>query len=223
MSHIATLSTVAQTFDSVKSLNSQLSFPMLNSMIHHKAPLPSRKLIVSYPLLYKYSPYGVSSSRRVLTRSLFIKKFDHIRDCLRQPLGLTTAQREVTLRILRLYAYYGAAYPKESQITEDPGCKKATFWRTIRLLRELGLVQVVNRYVIRPHAQISNLYRLDKLVLVIARYLAEHGIPFLEKWLRPMLTMSGAHFWTLAFVAARETDFEGERLLPSLLPLASCK
>jgi len=126
---------------------------------------------------------------------LLLKKYDQIRDCLVDYAELTTAQREVTLRLLRLWAYYGYVYPKESTITSEPGCSKATFWRTIRLLEELGLVRVINRYVIRPHAQISNLYRFDKLLLVIARYLAEHGQAFQEKWLEPYLRLPGRVFW----------------------------
>jgi hypothetical protein len=43
--------------------------------------------------------------------------------------------------------------------------------------------------------QISNLYLLHKLLLVIARYLAEHGVQFFEKWLRPYLSMPGRSFW----------------------------
>lgn len=166
-----------------------------NSMIHHNVLQGRNKIIVSYGSIYKGTPYGVSRTYRVLSPQLLLKKYDLIRDCLAFTLGLTVAQREVTLRLLRLWAYYGSVYPKESQITELPGCSKATFWRTIHLLEESHLLQVINRYVIRPHAQISNLYRLDKLILVIARYLAEHGIPFLEKWLTPVLTMPAQSFY----------------------------
>jgi len=101
--------------------------------------------------------------------------------------------------LLRYRAYYGNVYPKEAQITLEPGCKKATFWRTIRLLKEQGLLQVVNRFVMRPHAQISNLYRLDKLVLALARYIAEHGHHFYEDWLQPYLSMPGREFWSQIF------------------------
>jgi hypothetical protein len=38
---------------------------------------------------------------------------------------------------------------------------------------------------------------LDRLLLVIARYLAEHGVPFYQKWLQPYLAMSGSQFWPL--------------------------
>ncbi len=195
MQSIHSPSTVAQTFLPVKpSIPSIPSIPS-NSMIHHKYSLPPDRIIVSYKRLKSSPPYGVSPSYRVLSPGLLLKKYNLVRDCLAGPLGLTNCQRELTLRLLRLWAYYGKVYPKESQITEDPGCSKATFWRTIQLLKGLGLVHVVNRYVIRPHAQISNLYRLDKLVLVIARYLAEQGTPFREKWLEPYLVMPGRLFW----------------------------
>lgn len=186
---------VAQPFSPVKSINSQLPLFSLDSMIHHKVRDP---YIVGYTIReieYRGKPYGVSPARRVLSPGLLLKQYDRIRECLAYPLGMTVGQREVTLRLLRLWAYYSKVYSKESQVTELPGCSKATFWRTIRLLEKLGLVHVINRYLIRPHAQISNLYRLDRLVLVIARYLAEHGVAFREKWLTPYLTMPGKLFW----------------------------
>jgi len=170
-----------------------------DSVIHHNVPLPPSKIIVSYSLLKRGNPYGVSRSYRVLSPQLLLKKYDYVRACLAETLGLTVAQREVALRLLRLWAYYGQVYPKEAQVTGDPGCSKSTYWRTVRILRELGLVHVINRYVIRPHAQISNLYRLDRLVLLIARYLAEHGTGFFEKWLKTYLSMSGRLFWTLIY------------------------
>lgn len=166
------------------------------SMIHHNVSGYKRdnKRILYYRGID--NPYGVSSARRVLSPGILLKRFDHVRDCLKYRLGLTTAQREVALRLLRLWAYYGRVYPKESQISLDPGCSKATYWRTVRRLSELGLVVVVNRYVIRPHAQISNLYRLDKLVVVIARYLAEHIAHRWPDWLTPALAMPDRQFWS---------------------------
>ncbi len=189
--------TVDHSFDFVNpSINSQIPL-FSDSMIHHNPDLGENRLIVSYKSIERGDPYGVSKHYRVLTSGLLLKKYDMVRDCLAGPLGLTTGQREVTLRLLRLWAYYGRVFPKESQITEDPGCSKATYWRTIRLLRRLGVIKVVNRYVIRPHAQISNLYRLDKLALLLARYLAEHGVAFFEDWLKPALAMPGRQFWSL--------------------------
>lgn len=190
-----TVSKVAQRFSPVKS-NSPLGVRApTDSMIHHNDHTPIFRIIYKSRGGSSPPPYGVSSSQRVITPGLFLNKFDYIRNCLDHVLGLTTGQREVTLRLLRFWAYYGHVYPKESSITNDPGCSKATFWRTIRILRDLGLIRVVNRYVIRPHAQISNLYRFDKLLLVIARYLAEHGHAFREKWLEPYLTLPGRVFW----------------------------
>lgn len=210
--------TLAQTFLPVKSTAITHLTPSRALVIHHKVSLSRRnKIIVSYSKC-QCKAYGVSSSYRVLSPQLLLKKFEYIRDCLVYCLGLTIAQREVTLRLLRLWAYYGHVYPKESQITSEPGCSKATYWRTIRVLNELGLITVVNRYVIRPHAQISNLYRFDKLLILIARYLAEHGHRFYEKWLKSVLTMPGSYFWPLAFAAARKADFEGRLIFPSSSP-----
>lgn len=169
------------------------------AMIHHKPREATKRIVVSYLSLSQLKRYGVSSSRRVLSPGLFIKRYDRIRRFLERTLGLSTAQREVALRILRLWAYYGLVYPKESQITQEPGCSKATFWRAVRLLKDAQLVQVVNRFVIRPHAQISNLYLLERLGLVIARYLAEHGLVFRGSWGNPLLSMTGQIFWKQLF------------------------
>ena len=219
-----TSTTLTQKFLPVKSpINSQ--FPLLPDLvIHHKGNSTKSYVILKDTLKKLPSPYGVSLSLRVLTPSLFIKKYDRIRDCLRSPLGMTSGQCEVTLRLLRLWAYYGSVYPKESQITggiEDQpipqsweqwykmstlprarGCSKATFWRTIRLLQELGLIQVINRYVMRPHAQISNLYLLKELLIVIARYLAELGHTFRVRWIEPYLDMPADRFWRAPFLVA---------------------
>ncbi len=129
------------------------------------------------------SPHGVSPSERLINRELYIKRFDRIRECLVVHLGLTCAQREVVLRLLRLWAYYGLVYPKASQVAELPGCSTATFWRTVRLLRDANLIQVINRFLIRPHAQISNIYRLDELAKLIFRYLQEHGQAYVPDWM----------------------------------------
>ena len=203
-------SVLAQPFCPVKYPPSSQPGVDKNPVRHHKSPLSIDKpIIVSYYQL-KTRPYGVSSSRRVLTPGLFVKRFDDIRDCLKNVIGLTVAQREVALRLLRLWAYYGYVYPKASQVCELPGCSKATYWRTLKTLREMALVLVINRYVIRPHAQISNLYRLDRLVLLIARYLAERGVSFWQKWLAQIFAMPGQQFWSEIFRA------QGDRAGPGL-------
>ena len=190
---------VAQPFLPVKSRVASNDIPSSNSMIHHKDYSYSIRIIYKSKEKPLSTPYGVSSSQRVLSPQLLLKKYDQVRDCLAYCVELSTAQREVVLRLLRLWAYYGNVYPKESMITSDPGCSKATFWRTIRILKELGLIRVINRYVVRPHAQISNLYRFDRLLIVIARYLAEHGQGFWEKWLTPYLVMPAKLFWSFRF------------------------
>ncbi len=194
------ISTLEQSFLPVKSTLNTVLISSSNSMIHHKvSPNLPQYIVVTYRNLSS-PPYGVSQSRRVLSPQLLLKKHDYIRDCLKYVLGLSCSQREVVLRLLLLWAYYGKVYPKESTITEQPGCSKATFWRTIKLLKELGLIHVIPRFVIREHAQISNLYRLDRLVLLLARFLAERGQAFYEDWLRPALAMPGRQFWSQIFL-----------------------
>lgn len=172
-------------------------------MIHHKVRGGDYIVIKRCCSIDGYSTYGVLSSHRVLSPQLLFKKFYLVRDCLESPLGLALGEREALLRLLRLWAYYGKVYPKASQICEEPGCSKATYWRAIRKLRDRGLVQVINRYICRPHAQISNLYLFNKLLVIIARYLAEHGTRLSEKWLQPLLTMPGSQFWPNIFDHSR--------------------
>jgi len=177
-------------------------------MIHHKV-LVHEKLKI--PIVYKGligKPYGVSSSHKVLTKGLLIKKFDLIRDCLAQLCELTPAERDVTLELLRFQAYYPQVYPKARQVASDTGRGVATFWRTVLKLRDMNLLKVVNRYLIRPEAQISNLYLLDGLIILIAKYLAEHIGHIWPDWLWPYLHLTWPAWWS-----ALET---GQRKLPLL-------
>jgi len=191
---------IEHSFDNVKyPLNAQLPL-FTESMIHHNTPLSIKKRIVLRKGIKEGVRYGVSPSRRVLSRELLLKRFDRVRDCLEYAVGLHPAQRVVALRLLRYWAYYGNVYVKEATVTAEPGCSKATYWRTVKVLQLSGLITVINRYIIRPYAQISNLYRFDRLLLIIARYLAEHGVAFREKWLRPYLVMPGFQFWPMMLI-----------------------
>ena len=167
---------------------------MARSMAHHNvSSSPYSKIIVKNRI--SGVPYGVPQSPRILPPGLFIKKYDEIRDFLVGSLELTCAQREVVLRLLRFSSRYEEVYPRAATVCSEPGCSKRTFWRVMRKLQDIGLVQVSNRYVIREHAQISNLYRFHKLLILLVRYLAEHGQKFWEKWLQPFLGMPGKDFW----------------------------
>ena len=175
-------------------LNTQLPlFP--DTMIHH-SNVPRYILRGNRDKIWRGTGYyGVSLSRRVLSPQILLKRFDHVRDCLKYALGLSPGQREVALRLLKFWAYYGNVYVKEALITEEPGCSKATYWRTLRVLQSLGLVQVIHRFMTPFRRQISNIYRLDKLIMLIARYLAEHGQFSGETWLLPVIMMTWRSFW----------------------------
>jgi len=136
--------------------------------------------------------YGVPSSRRMLTPGLLLKKHDLIVHYLKS-IGLTTADRDTAFYLLRLFAYYGKVYPKAPNYTEDCYRSKRSFWRTVAKLEELGFVDRINRYL--NHLQISNCYRLDKLVLCLARYLAEHGYQFLDKFTQDIIHETAKAFW----------------------------
>jgi len=121
-----------------------------------------------------------------------LKKHDRIWSYLFS-LGLTAAEREIAFHLLRLYAYYGMVYPKASEFTEDAGCSKRSFWRAVAKLEEAGVLDRINRYL--HHRQISNCYRLDKLILCIIRYLAEHSVPFTDKFTQVILRLTASSFW----------------------------
>ncbi len=215
MNNVNTPANLAQQLCPVKSSPQSSRREDLHSMIHHKISTSKGRIILFNREVMCSNAYGVSSSNRVLTPGLLLKRHDKVWECLRHTLGLSLAQSEVTMRLLRLWAYYGTVYSKERQITGEPGCSKATFWRTVKLLQELGLLRICNRYLLRPHAQISNLYLLHKLIVVIARYLAEHGTQFREKWLKPYLLLPGNVFWLRALAARRVTVPDGEGVLIS--------
>ncbi len=227
------------SFAPVKSPVNGRSSPGPEPMTHHKVfPVPRYKQVLTYSTVGN-SRYGVSQSRRILPPGILLKRLDIIRRCLAGTLGLSPVQVEVTVRLLRLYAYYGRVYPKASQVAGEPdvtpqmtawraeqglgaprksyGCSRATFWRTIKILEELGLVEITSRYVMRPHAQISNLYRLDQLVLVLARYIAEHGRLDRADWLIPALTMPPRLFWSFLSRAPGDRAGPGDGVFQDLL------
>ncbi len=138
--------------------------------------------------------YGVPAPRRMLPPGLLLKKHDYIRRYLVW-LGLTASEREITFHLLRLYAYYGKVYPKANEFIDTGGCSRRSFWRAVAKLEELGVIDRINRFL--HHLQISNCYRLDKLVLCLVRYLAEHGCPFLDDFTRDIIHQTADSFWQI--------------------------
>ncbi len=116
--------------------------------------------------------YGVPQTRRILTMGMFHKYHDEIRHQLTR-LGLETKERDAIFKLLEFYIYYGKVYPKAADVADQAYISKRTYWRAINKLCGLGVIEVLNRFI--KHRQISNWYRLDKLVLMLARLFAEHG------------------------------------------------
>jgi len=195
MVNSATSLTIEHPFHNVKpSLNTQL--PLFPASVRHHSNTRTHIIRGNIDKVRREtSYYGVSPDHRLLANGVFDKRFDQIVHCLRDVVALPTGQREAILRLLRIWRYYGKVYPKASQIAAEPGCSKATFWRAVMHLKKLGLIRVIPRILDPLRRQISDLFILHKLLLVIARYLAEHGCPFTEKWLRPYLAMPGSQFW----------------------------
>ena len=164
------------------------------ALAHRNVISPTYNLERTYNVrrVYYSTPYGVPACRRLLTAGIFNKKFDLIRDYL-QSLGLTLCERQIAMNLIRLYCYYGLVYPKATLFTEERGCSRRTFWRAVAKLEELGLLDRINRYL--HHLQISNAYRLDKLILILARYLSEHGYSFTDNFTRILLRLTDNSFW----------------------------
>ena len=197
-------------------------------MAHRNASLsiPPEKEDRTLPDLERepYS-YGVPSSRKILTIELFLNRLPEIKYYLDRYVGLNPAEIEVSVRLIRFYAYYGKVYPKASQIAQEPelspamaewredqglgslprksyGCSIRTHWRTIFKLREAGLIEVKNRFL--HGRQISNCYRLDKLILCIVRWLLEHGKRNLNLLKLPWDIFDALHlkdFWRVIWYA----------------------
>jgi DNA-binding transcriptional ArsR family regulator len=159
-------------------------------MAHHNSSTPKDLSIFYKKGIEKEKRYGVPQTRRILTMGMFHKYHDEI---LRQLtwLGLETRERDAIFKLLELYIYYGKVYPKAADIADQAYISKRTFWRAIRKLLEIGVIEVLNRYA--KHRQISNLYRLDKLVLMLARFLAEHGHKIGNFGIKLVSLL--AHFW----------------------------
>ncbi|KKN21796.1 hypothetical protein LCGC14_0921760 [marine sediment metagenome] len=158
--------------------------------IHTSTNIP----IVNTERLLESLTYGVPPQRRIITAGVFRKRLDLIRDCL-MSLGYPTWRRSIILELVRLYAYYGKVYPKASHIAEDAYCSKRTFWRAVQQLEQDGLIERSNRFL--HHLQISNCYRLDKLILILTRYITEHAEHQFAEHAPDFLFQTGKVFWTL--------------------------
>lgn len=188
-------SNVAQSFQSCQAPQHLPLSGLPGTMTHHNVSIHKRR-ILTYDNTYGVPPSMKRSPlSKILTPGVLLRRFDAVRDCLGRTLGLTTAMREGALRLLRFQAYYSQVYAKADTVCKEPGCSRRTFWRTIHKLEKLGLLERRNQYVLREKAQTSNLYLLTKLCILIARYLAEHGVAFHDKYLAPYFAMLGSTFW----------------------------
>jgi len=166
----------------------------LETLAQRKVPLYPRnnKASPDNTILLTRLTYGVPAPKRMLSPGLLLKKHDRVNHYLKG-LDLTPAEREVTFNLLRLFAYYGRVYPKANGFTPARGCSRRSFWRAVSKLEVDGLIDRQHRYV--NHLQISNCYRLDKLVLCIIRYLAEHGSQAISEFAHGLLKQVGQSFW----------------------------
>ena len=175
-------------------VNSQL--PLFSGSVRHHSNVHTLSIYGNRDKIWKLTRYyGVSSDYRVLSKGLFQKRFNQVGDFFHSVLGFSVAETEFMMRYLEYWTHYGKCYPKIADVCEQPGCSRSTAQRVLKRLKEWGLIQVIHRYLQPYRRQISSLILLHGLLLLIARYLAEHGVAFFEKWLQPYLTMPGSQFW----------------------------
>ena len=194
---------LAHPFAPVKPLPVNTQLPLISDSMTPHSKVHRIWLRGNRDVLWKRTLYyGVSWAQRVLSPGLLRKRFNLIQQLLKGNLGLTPKQREVVVSLLRLWAYYGQVYPTVAHLCREANCSKSTALRVLKELEHLGLIEVVCRNLQPYRRQISNLYLLHGLLLLIARYLAEHGQAFTEKWLQPMLSLPGSVFWRTFLSAA---------------------
>ena len=132
----------------------------------------------------------------MLPRGVIFKRWLDVQAFMRVTLQLSKPERAVVSELVRLWMIKGAVYPTAKQVAETALVSKRTFWRTVKRLEALKMVQVVNRYVQREWAQISNLFRLERLIFALARFLAECGERHLGPMMKRFLELPGREFWS---------------------------
>lgn len=152
------------------------------------------------------NPYGVQTHSRILTMGVYHKRFDYIREFL-AGMGFSAKEREVIFYMLRLFIYYGKVHPKAQTIAEEGYCSKRTVWYCLGALKEMGLIdwdrQQINGY------QTSNWYRIDKLALAVARYLAERTQEAFQEWVYQLMKQF-KNFWQDIYDRGIELDLSQE-------------
>lgn len=169
---------------------------------HNSAPYSSQPVTFFYRLRGSKTrtssriPYGVPCPSTVLPRGILFKRWRETLAFSRTALFLPEGEVGVVLELIRLWAIKGRVYATAKQIAEAAHVSKNTVWRTINHLEDLKMVQVVNRYVQREWAQISNLFLLERLIIALARFLAEHGERNLGPMMARFLALPGREFWS---------------------------
>lgn len=145
---------------------------VLETMAHHKVSSTYNDLII-YIKKGGREPYAVPLASKVLSKADYCRHFNDIRELLKGPLGLSNFERDVAFQLIRFGVYYGRVYPKASTLADQCQVSKRTVWRAIAKLRGLGVIKsypvFINGY------QTSSWYRLDKLFLMMAQFIAERG------------------------------------------------
>ena len=156
-------------------------------------------------------PYGVPCPTAVLPPKVLFQRWRDVQAFYHSTLQLPEEEVRVVSELVRLWTIRGRVYPTAAQVAETAHVSIRTFWRTVKRLEEMKMVQVVNRYVQREWAQISNLFRLERLIFALARFLAEKGERNLGPMMARFLALPGREFWSKIWRVENFWEMVGNR------------
>jgi len=140
------------------------------TMAHHKVSSTYNVIFIKKE---DTEPYAVPLASKTLSKADYCRHYDDIRELLKGPLSLSNFERDVAFQLIRFGVYYGRVYPKASTLADQCQVSKRAVWRAIARLRGLGVIKsypvFINGY------QTSSWYRMDKLFLMMAQFIAERG------------------------------------------------
>lgn len=130
------------------------------------------------------------------SNKMFSRHFSTIRDFFKG-LGFSNFERETMLKLLNFNSYYGAnVFPSIPYLATDCQVSQRTVQYALAKAEDIGLLERQARHYQDAEGKVkqrSNLFRLDKLVLMVLKVISEHGEVLAKAVLR-MLNSFG-NFW----------------------------
>lgn len=210
----------------MKQDNEQQNIGGKNIMAHYNVSSPERSK-ENLELTPKKTPESYSVPK-CISQSMFSRRGDIIREFLAGTIGLTDLETTAILKMVQLYAHYGKVYPKAQTLADDCGqlangyssynmVSKRTTWRAIKKLEDMGLLRRQNQFYQDNTGEVrqtSNIYHLDKLVLMLARRLAEAGQAIHNRFLAMMGKLGNfwQEIWDPGFIVNLDSCFMVKKL-----------